>query len=165
MIDELKPLPEDKLNPSLISYSSGINITTKYTKENEYDVMIVGNNIEPHIHYPDLFGDLDIEVVTMELGIPVVCGHRYVVTQINPILSLYVDDNSIEQTEDNEWVKTKEYFMNDDTFEYAFLVPSGRNQITLSIKDIDAETSDAAKPVIFNITTHIHFKEQEEDTE
>lgn len=159
MQPELKPLPEDILNPTLISYSSNVNITIKYTAENEYDMSVVGTEIEPHIHYPELFGDQDIEVVTLELGLPVICGHQYEVSQINPILAIYQDDPSIQQDENEQWIKVKTYDMDKDTFEYAFLTQGGRNDIKITIKDL---TDDSQDPITFNINTHIHFKGKDE---
>lgn len=162
MRDELKPDPEDTLQPTVISYSAGTSITVTYGKDEQYKVMITGSEVEPKIHYPELFGDLDIDVVTVELGVPIICGHHYTVTQVNPLLELYQDDPSISELEDGTWQKSKTYEMTEDMLEYAFLLPSGRTQVTITIVDEDAEDSDNAEPIIFNVTSHIHFKEKEE---
>lgn len=164
MLDGLKPLPDDKIKPTIIAYSSDVKITVDRVGDKEYNVELSGVDIEPHIQYPDLFGELDIDVLTASIGIPVICGRRYEVTQINPILRFFKDDPTISEMENGDWVKNKEYLMEEDDFEYSFLVPDGRNHIEIIIKDLDAESSDEAEPIVFKIATHIHFAEPEEDT-
>lgn len=78
------------------------------------------------------------------------------VTQENPILKYYEDDPYVQfYNSDKLWIKEKEYLMEEDYFEYAFLVDEGRSRIKISIY------ADYEDPIIFNISAHAHYKEEE----
>lgn len=157
MKDELKPIPEDTLKPVYIPSSSGFNITSSINRDGEYDVSIVGIDVEQKINYPELFGDVDFPAIEMGIEIPVTCGKTYLVAQNNPVLEHYEDDPSIKYYEsDNAWVKEKEYPMEEDFFQYMFLLQEGRSKVRIAIY------ADYEEPIIFNITSHIHIKKEEE---
>lgn len=156
MRDELKPIPEDTLKPTYIPSSSGFNITSSLNRDGEYEVSIVGIDVEKKINYPELFGEVDFPAVEMGIEFPVTCGKTYLVAQENPILEYYEDDPSIKYYEDtNVWIKEKEYLMEEDYFKYMFLLEEGRSKIRIAVY------ADHEEPIIFNITSHIHLKEDE----
>lgn len=161
MRDDLKPIPEDKLKPIYIPSSTGFNITSTVNKDGEYDVSIVGIDVEKKISHPELFGEVDFPATEIGIEIPVTCGKTYLVAQENPVLEYYENDPSIKYYEDtNAWIKEKTYLMDEDNFLYFFLLKEGRSQIRIAIY------ADYENPIIFNITSHIHFKTQEvEDNE
>lgn len=160
MRDELKPAPEDELKPTYIPSVNGLTITSVLNKDGEYDVTIVGIDVESKIAHRELFGDLDIPVLEFGIEIPVTCGKNYLVTQFNPVLEYYETDESVNHYEEsNAWVKEKIYAMDEDFFQYLFLLQEGRTQIKISI------FADYEEPIVFNITSHIHFKEQEVEDE
>lgn len=115
--DDLKPLPEDTLKPVFFPSSDGFNIITSLNRNGEYDVSIIGLDVEPKITHPELFGDIlnTTDIVEVCLEIPVICGRNYLVTQNNPVLSYYEEDKTVKQYGD-EWVKEKIYTMDEDNF-------------------------------------------------
>lgn len=155
MRDELKPIPEDTIKPVYIPSSSGFNITSSINRDGEYDVSIVGIDVEKKINYPELFGEVDFPAIEMGIEIPVTCGKTYLVAQTNPVLEHYEDDPSIQIGTENEWIKEKEYPMDEDFFQYMFLLQEGRSKVRIAIY------ADYEEPIIFNITSHIHIKEEE----
>lgn len=155
MQEELKPLPEDTLKPVYIPSSTGFNITSSLNRDGEYDVTIVGIGVEKKISHPELFGEVDFLATEMGIEIPVTCGKNYLVTQANPVLEHYKDDPSIQLGTEDEWIKEKIYTMDEDFFEYAFLLQEGRSKIRIAIY------ADYEDPIIFNITSHIHLKQEE----
>lgn len=162
MRDELKPLPEDTLKPTYIPSSTGFNITSILNRDGEYDVTIVGIEVEKKISHPELFGEVDFPATEMRIEIPVTCGKTYLIAQENPVLEYYEDDPYVKLYLDNgknTWVKEKEYPMDEDFFEYAFLLQEGRSKIRIAIY------ADYEEPIIFNITSHIHFKKSEVENE
>ncbi|MCM1219546.1 MAG: hypothetical protein NC548_34130 [Lachnospiraceae bacterium] len=160
-MDEMKPLPEDRLNPVYIPSSEGLTITSRLNKDGEYDVTIVGTSVESNILYPDVFGELEIPVVEMGIEIPVICGDTYRVIQENKILRIYEDDPFISHDEEMDlWIKDKEYVMDEDFFKYLFLLDKGRSKIKISFQNLKT-----GREVIFNIRSHIHFKPQQEEEE
>lgn len=157
MRDELKPIPEDTLKPIFIPSATGFNITISLNKNGEYDISIVGTDVEKKIIHPELFGEVDFDATEMDFEIPVTCGKSYLVAQENPVLEYYESDPSIKYYEDTKvWIKEKTYLMDEDNFIYAFLLPKGRSKIRIAIY------ADFEESIIFNITSHIHFKKQEE---
>lgn len=157
MRDELKPIPEDTVKPIYIPSSSDFNITSAINRDGEYDVSIVGIDVLKEINYPELFGEVDFPAVEMGIEIPVTCGKTYLIAQENPVLEYYEDDPSISYYEDdNCWIKEKEYHMDEDYFKYMFLLQEGRSEIRIAIY------ADHENPIIFNITSHIHLKKEEE---
>lgn len=157
MRDELKPIPEDTVKPIYIPSSSGFNITSAINRDGEYDVSIVGIDILKEINYPELFGEVDFPAAEMGIKIPVTCGKTYLIAQENPVLKYYKNDSSISYYEDNNsWIKEKEYYMDEDYFKYMFLLQDGRSKIRIAIY------ADHENPIIFNITSHIHLKKEEE---
>lgn len=158
MRDELKPTPEDTLKPIFIPASSGFNITYSLNKDGEYDVTIVGTDVEKTVAHPELFGEVDFPATEMGFEIPVTCGKTYLIAQENKILEYYQDDLSVKFYEDTQkWVKEKEYIMDEDNLEYYFLLKEGRSKVRIAI------FADYEEPIVFNITSHIHLKKQEED--
>lgn len=156
MRDELKPPPEDTLKPVFIPSSTGFNITYTLNRDGEYDVSIVGIDIEKKINYPELFGEVNFPATEMSFEIPVTCGKSYLVAQENPVLENYKDDSSVKYYEDTKaWIKEKTYLIDEDNFLYMFLLQEGRSKVRIAIY------ADFEEPIIFNITSHIHFKEQE----
>lgn len=156
MRDELKPIPEDTLKPIYIPSSSGFNITSAINRDGEYDVSIVGIDVEQKIDYPELFGEVDFPAVEMGIEFPVICGKTYLVAQENPVLENYENDPSIKYYEDqNAWIKEKEYPMDEDYFKYMFLLQEGRSKVRIAVY------ADHEEPIVFNITSHIHIKEEE----
>lgn len=162
MRDELKPLPEDTLKPTYIPSATGFTITSILNRNGEYDISIVGIDVEKKIMHPELFGEVNEPMTEFNIEFPVTCGKNYLVSQANPALEYYKDDPSIMfYSADGTWVKEKEYLMDEDFFTYAFLFMEGRSKVKISV------FADYEEPIIFNITSHIHFKEepsQEEDT-
>ena len=158
MRDELKPAPEDTLKPTYIPASAGFTITSTLNKNGEYDVSVLGIDVEPKLNHPELFGDIGINVVELGIEIPVICGESYMVTQSNPVLSYYYPNDSYIVEVDNEgskeYIKQKDYLMNEDFFQYVFLLKEGRTKVRIEIDSKD-------EPIVFNITSHIHFKKQE----
>lgn len=159
VLQPIPPAPEDKLNPTFIPYFKGAGISVTLVTENEYQIAVHAVDVEPTIKYPELFGDPGVDAVTMSIKIPVICGHTYKITQINPILSKYENDPNIIQNDDGSWVKEKDYLMEKDDFEYAFLLSEGRVNIEIYIEDLDTPENP---PALFNISSHIHFKEKDE---
>lgn len=164
--DDLNPDLEDTLNPVFTPSSSGFNITSTFNTNGEYDVSIVGIDIEPKIIHPDLFGDIldDLKVVEMQFEIPITRGKKYLVVQENPVLEYYANNGNIEIIYDEKygtWIKEKQYTMDEDSFQYAFLLEEGRSKVKIAMY------TDYENPIIFNITSHIHFKKKEKtsDTE
>lgn len=152
--EDLKPLPEDLLKPVYHPASSGLNIISTLNRNGEYDVSIVGVDIEPKIEHTELFGELDEKVMEMGIEIPVICGKNYLITQENPILSHYIEDENVSEIEDGIYVKEKIYAMDEDTFQYAFLLKEGRTKVRIAFY------ADYEEPIVFNITSHIHFGEE-----
>lgn len=153
--DDMKPLPEDILKPIYHPASEGLNIISTLNKDGEYNVSIVGIDIVPKIEHPELFGTLDEKVMEMGIEIPVICGKNYLITQENPVLENYQDDSTIQFGPDGEWVKEKIYTMDEDAFQYAFLLREGRTKVRIVFY------TDYEDPIVFNITSHIHFGEEE----
>lgn len=71
------------------------------------------------------------------------------------MLKNFANDPSVRLTEDKEWVKDKVYHVDEDIFEYSFLVGEGRDNIKIVIYDVETSMIIAN----FEINTHIHFKE------
>lgn len=164
-----KPMPDDMrppYPPIKIDYvvASPVAVVTKFDdKHREYKIAVTGTNIEPNLINDYLFGEIETPVLEMNLRFPVICGHTYQITQINQALSLYPEDLSIYQDEDTgDWIKVKEYVMDEDIFALAFLILNGRNKINISVIDLDDENAPELK---FNISTHIHFKDKEDPVE
>ena len=158
MRDELKPNPEDTLKPIFIPSSGGFNITMSLNKNGEYDISIIGIDVEKKIAHPELFGEVDFPATEMGFEIPVTCGKSYLVAQENPVLEYYEDDPSVKYYEDTKaWIKEKIYIMDEDNFQYMFLLQEGRTKVRIAIY------ADFEEPIVFNITSHIHFKEQENE--
>lgn len=158
--EDLKPMPEDTLKPIFTPASSGFNIVSTLNRNGEYDISIVGIDVDPAIAHPELFGNIlnDLEVVEMQFEIPVTCGKRYLIAQENPVLEYYANNGDTDIMYDekyNVWVKEKQYMMNEDTFQYAFLLEEGRSKVRIAIY------ADYEEPIVFNITSHIHFKKKE----
>lgn len=156
MKDELKP--EDTLKPIFISSAPGLTITSSLNKDGEYDISIVGTNLEPKIDHPELFGDVNFKAIEMNIKIPVICGQTYLIAQSNPVLKNYLNDEYVMEL-DGEFIKEKMYNMIEDIFEYAFLLIEGRTKVNISIY------ADYQKPIVFNITSHIHFKKEKANNE
>lgn len=152
--EDLKPLPEDLLKPIYHPASSGLNIISILNRNGEYDVSIVGVDIEPKIEHKELFGELNEKVMEIGIEIPVICGKNYLVTQENPVLSHYIEDENVSEIDDGIYVKEKIYTMDEDTFQYAFLLKEGRSKVRIAFY------ADYEEPIIFNITSHIHFGEE-----
>lgn len=161
MNDDLKPAPEDTLKPIFTPASSGFNIVSTLNRNGEYDISIVGIDVDSAVIHPELFGDIlnNLEVVEMQFEIPVTCGKRYLIAQENPVLEYYANNGDTDIMYDekyNVWVKEKQYMMDEDTFQYAFLLEEGRSKVRIAIY------ADYEEPIVFNITSHIHFKKKEE---
>lgn len=154
MRDELKPTPEDTLKPIFVPSAAGFNVTTTLNRDGEYDVSIVGIDVDPVIIHEDLFGDPGVHVSEVEIDIPIICGRMYLIAQENPMLEYYEDDPNVIFFE-GKWVKEKEYVFEDDFLQYSFLLQEGRSKVKISI----CGTGDES--VVFNITSHIHFKKEE----
>lgn len=152
--------PEDVLKPTFSYGNGGLSVVCTMEKENYYKIEIIGLNIEPNIQHPELWGELNIDAIDFGIHVPVICGESYTVTQYNDILKHFPDDPYISELEDT-WVKNKQYTMDEDDFEYMFLISKGRSSIEIFIEDSEGVYAH------FDITAHIHFKEkevQEDDT-
>lgn len=155
--ENTKPAPEDTLKPEF-TFSSDVNFSIDFNKNGEYEVEVYGVDIEPSLKNEDLFGrleDLEQPALEITLKIPVICNTNYEVTQVNPALEMYKDDLNIFY--DEEWTKSKVYNMTKDYFEYSFLITEGRNKIKIFINH--EENENFVPLTIFNINSHIHFKE------
>lgn len=153
MIDELKPIPEDTLNPGFAINTNGFNVMTKMNKDGEYDVTVTGLDIEFNPPDEELFGNIDFKAAELRIIIPVICGKSYLVTQMNPALKHYPDDPDVSEV-DGMWVKEKVYEVDEDEFIYALLLEEGRTVIEVAISE-----EDSTEPIVFNIHSHVHFKE------
>lgn len=157
MIDDLKPAPEDVLKPVFTIASSGFNVFSNFDKNGEYNVTVVGLDVDPEITHKELFGKVDFNATEFGITIPVTCGKTYLVTQESPVLEYYKDDPTISEI-DGIWTKEKTYYMDEDFFTYAFLLVEGRTEIKVVFSE-----EDNPNPIVMNITTHIHFKQKEEE--
>lgn len=149
-----KPEPEDTIKPTFVSYSENLSIISTMPKDREYVVYIEGVDIDPKINNEDLFGKVDFKALEIGIEMPVICGKTYLISQENPALSHYQDDEYVMAI-DNSYIKEKQYNMTEDTFEYAFLLIEGRTRINISIY------ADYEEPITFCIYSHIHFKKEE----
>lgn len=157
MRDKLKPAPDDKLDSlKFLTYTSGFNIAYSLNKQGEYDVAIYGTEITPTIEHKDLFGDPERQVVEIGLEIPVTCGKSYLIAQENPVLKEYATSDETVSEIDGAYIKEKIYPMDEDTLQYNFLLQEGRTSVRIAMY------ADYEEPIVFNISSHIHFKEQEE---
>lgn len=154
--DDMRPAPEEKIKPEYIPATPGFFIVSQFNKKSEYDVSMDAFDIDPVIMHPELFGDnLDFKAVEMIIKIPVTCGKNYLVAQENPILVHYIEDEYVFEIEPGVFVKEKQYYMKEDYFEYAFLISPERSKIRIAFY------ADYEEPIVFNITTHIHFKKED----
>lgn len=151
--------PEDTLNPTFIT-PDGMGAKIELADEdNSFLVSLINFAAKQEEVNEDLFGEIDFDAMEIHLEIPIECGKPYIVTQYNPVLEHFNHDPSISQDSSGKWCKIKEYVIDDeDTFEYAFLIPTGRSEIEIYIDD------DAGKSVgKFKIVSHIHFEKEKED--
>lgn len=159
MQDDLRPTPEDTIKPVYVPSVSGVFINSALNRNGEYDVSITGPEVESKILHPELFGDINFDAIEIGIEVPVICGSTYLILQENPMLEHYKDDPTISE-KDGLWTKEKEYKMEEDFFQYNFLLGNGRSNVKINI------IFDEDNIITFNITSHIHFKKQEvEDSE
>lgn len=151
--------PEDILLPG-IWLPEEVDSTYNRADDGTYEYTIYGSDIQPSVLNEEMFGTLPIDTLMAQVDMQIECNHKYVITQINPVLKYFPDDPFVTESEEGDWVKSKAYmFTEDDLLEYQFLIPSGRNEITIYVDD------DNGNVGTFKFLTHVHFAEKQEEVE
>ncbi len=161
-LEDLKPV--ESIDLELSSLAPGLQTKMFYdNKANTYNIDIMGVDVIPKIHEPELFGDMPMPVTDISLVLSLDCSKEYIITQQNPALAYYYgNDENVIKTEEGLYIKSKKYkFPDEDKVTYSFLLPKGQSNIVVTVNEIDGENFKVIYNI--NINAHVHFKAQEDE--
>lgn len=142
--------PEVEVNEPEINASSDLSTTVKVNSRGEYDISVLGIDVEPVIQY-------NVRAVETTLTIKDEMFNSYLVTEQNPFLS-NVPNELLVDMNNGEWVKETTYTVDEDSMiTYSFFLLEGRTKVRIAFESVNRS------PIIFNISAHIHFKETEKE--